>query len=110
MTLRGTSYTTNNSVVPLVDIEDTENALTCVSDLAGCCLNPNIGEWHYPNQTLVPTNNAIFGFYRNRGMAGQVFLRRRPSVLSPGGTYCCEVPTTSGGTDVETFCVFLQGQ
>ena len=107
MSLRGTTYTTNNSVILLDDVGDITNALECISDLSGCCRDPGRGEWLYPNGTQVPTDNTGHGFYRNRGMMGQVFLRRRSGITSPTGTYCCEAPTAASGSNDETFCAFL---
>ena len=111
LSLRGTTYTTNNSVILLDDVGDTSNALQCISDLNGCCLGrpgrPSRGQWYYPNGTQVRTNNTGDGFYRNRGSNGQVFLRRRSDITSPTGTYCCQVPTAASGSNDETFCAFL---
>ena len=107
LSLCGTNYTTNNSVILLDDVGDTSNALQCISDLSGCCLNPGRGQWYYPNGTQVPTDNTGHGFYRNRGSNGQVFLRRRSHITSPTGTYCCQVPTAANGSNDETFCAFL---
>ena len=106
MSLHGTTYTTNNSVILLDDIGDTSNALHCISDLSGCCVSPKKGQWLYPNETQVPNDATRHGFYRNRGMMGQVFLRRRDDITSPTGTYCCQVPTAASDSN-ETFCVFL---
>ena len=110
VTLRGTNYTTNNSVVLLDSIGDRDNALECITDLSGCCKGSGnaAGEWHYPNGTQVFDGSEQYGFYRNRERGGQVFLRKRSNITSPTGTYCCEVPTTaSGSNDAETFCAFL---
>ena len=107
LSLNGSTYTTNNTVVLMDRIGDTLNALECVSDLRGCCQNPNRGQWLYPNGTQVPTNNAGYGFYRNRGSMGQVFLRRRSHITSPTGTYCCQVPTAASVSNNEMFCTFL---
>ena len=107
LSLRGTTYTTNNSVILLDDVGDNSNVLQCISDLSGCCLGPGRGQWYYPNGTQVPTNANGYGFYRNRGSNGQVFLRRRSHITSPTGTYYCQVPTAASGSNDETFCVFL---
>ena len=108
LSLRGTTYTTNNSVILLDDVGvSTSNALQCISDLSGCCLNPGRGQWYYPNGTQVPIDGTGYGFYRNRESNGQVFLRRRSDTISPTGTYCCQVPTAASGSNDETFCAFL---
>ena len=101
-----TVYTTNNTVLMLDSIGDEdEEALICRTDLNRCCKGPQaVGEWFYPNGTRVPKDNGGYSFYRNRGAEGQVYLRRRHNVLSPLGTYCCEVPTSNGD---ETLCVIL---
>ena len=107
LSLRGTNYTTNNSLILLDDVGDTSNALQCISDLSGCCRDAGTGQWYYPNGTQVPTNHTGHGFYRNRGSNGQVFLRKRSHITSPTGTYCCQVPTAASGSNDETFCAFL---
>ena len=111
MTLRRTSYRTNNSVVLLDDIGDTSGALHCITDLDGCCVDPDQGEWYYPNGTEVSTG---YGFHTTRsirtmeqGGGGRVSLRRKAEVVSPTGTYCCQVLTATNGSNNDTFCVFL---
>ena len=99
--LKGTNYTTNNSVVLLDEIGDRNGALHCRTSLTGCCETK--GEWIYPNETQVPINSTGYGFYRTRGTT-RVTLRKRTETLSPTGIYCCKVPTSGSN---KTFCVFL---
>ena len=98
---------TNNTVLLLESIgEREEEALICRTDLTGCCSNLSLGHWFYPNRSEVPASDSGNSIYRDRGDAGQVFLRRH-NVLSPLGTYCCEVPTTGSGGSNGVICVFL---
>ena len=60
-----------------------------------------MGEWHYPNGSIVPGNGATEGrffFFRTRGdQDGTVNLFRRSNdIISPFGSYCCEIPDSSG--------------
>ena len=102
-------YTTNNSVVLLDSIGDTDNALECITDLSGCCRGSGnaVGQWYYPNGTQVFDGSKGYGFYCNRGKEGRVFLRKRSGITSPTGTYCCQVPTAGSGSNNVTFCAFL---
>ena len=98
----------NNSVIPITDIgvEETTTPLICNTDLRPCCripFDPNslIGEWHYPNGSIVPgngINEGRFFFFRTRGdQDGTVNLfRRNNDIISPFGWYCCEIPDSSG--------------
>ena len=108
--LNGMVYTNNNTMLLLDSIgEGDDNALFCRTDLRPCCYGSSgIGEWFYPNGSMVPIRKVGHSFYRNRRDEGRVFLRRRRNALSPLGTYCCKVPTgSSAGKKIETFCVFL---
>ena len=107
MHLRGTNYTTNNTVLLLDNIGSTSGALRCETDLEGCCVDKSAGQWLYPNGTEIPEENEIYGFYRLRKWNGRIFLRRNTTTVSPTGTYCCQVPTAADNTSDETFCVFL---
>ena len=106
MELASTVYTEENTVLLLDSIGEDEEALFCRTDLTGCCTNPNLGQWLFPNGTQMHNPNSGDSIYRSRKDTG-LALNRRHNVLSPLGTYCCELPTaSSGGSDV-TFCVSL---
>ena len=69
-----------------------------------------MGEWHYPNGTIVPGNGPNEGkyfFFRTRGLNdGTVNLfRRNRGIISPFGSYCCEIPDSSGVN--QTLCANL---
>ena len=111
--LGGTVYF-NNSVITISDI-GTEAALNtpsatplvCFTDYRPCCrgssfgVQPIVGEWHYPNGSMVPGNGPTegkFDFFRTRGLNdGTVNLFRRNSgITSPFGRYCCRgIPDNS---------------
>ena len=86
--------------VNITDIGEESNtsppfALLCETNLTACCRSPNAtGEWFFPNNSMVGTDDDGGGMYRNRGDS-IVRLNRRPGVTGPVGMYCCQVPTTS---------------
>ena len=90
----------NDSEVLLTDIGEGDNALLCLTDNTQCCRggdNPNgggLGEWYFPDGTLVPTGNNT-NIYRNRDLSA-VRLNRKNNAQSPIGVYRCEVPDASG--------------
>ena len=114
--LSGTVYV-NNSVIPITDIgvEGSITPLICNTDLRPCCRTPRdnsslMGEWHYPNGSVVPGNGPTEGkylFFRTRGENdGTVNLfRRNDDIISPFGSYCCEIPDSSGVN--QTLCANL---
>ena len=115
--LGGTIYF-NNSVISITDVgtEGTTTPLVCITDFRPCCRGqfagsqPILGEWHYPNGTMVPGNGPTEGkfyFFRTRGINdGTVNLYRRNSgVTSPSGSYCCEIPDTN--MDNQILCANL---
>ena len=83
----------NNSALPLIDIGEGTSALYCKTDKEECCGTvPNrFGQFYYPNGVQVPIASQQHGFYRNRG--DQIIrLNRREGIMSPTGTYQCEIP------------------
>ena len=69
-----------------------------------------MGEWYYPNGSIVPGNGPAEGkffFFRTRGdQDGTVNLfRRNNNIISPFGSYCCEIPDNSGVN--QTLCANL---
>ena len=108
--LSGTVYF-NNSVITIGNI-GTEATLTsplvCLTDFRPCCRGeysnqqPIVGEWHYPNGSMIPRNGPTEGkfyFFRTRGENdGTVNLFRRNSgITSPFGRYCCRgIPDNNG--------------
>ena len=94
--LRGTSYQ-NNSLVTLEDIGEVDDALLCVTDLTACCRPPYtgvigqtaIGNWFFPNGTILPSFWPQWNFYRDRGQMLVNMHRRRGGV---NGIYHCKIP------------------
>ena len=87
---------TNNSVIPITEIQETPNGLQCITDRRPCCANPlnRHGEWFFPDDGgVVPNQIGATSFYRNRGDDGTVNLNRLNSdVMMPTGRFCCVVP------------------
>ena len=64
-----------------------------------CCRganNPNggsLGEWYFPNGTIVPRpRDSPNGNLTRTGYTHQVRLNRRNNAMTPLGTYTCVVP------------------
>ena len=94
----------NNSVIPLTEIGEGDNALHCKTDKEECCgMVPNrFGKFYYPNGVRIPVARQQQGFYRSRG--DQIIrLNRREGVTSPTGTYRCEIPNA----DDETVTIYI---
>lgn len=112
LSLRGVRYT-NNSLIPITEVgtepnNPTNEAVQCITDLRPCCRQSGsglhqqnlmlMGQWYYPNKTLVPDNvgndSAIF---QTRGLNdGTISLfRASAEIISPTGSYCCEIPDTT---------------
>ncbi len=92
-------------------------SLTCSTDLTTCCRsqadnngNGGLGQWRYPNGSVILGNGASLtagdGFYIVRNAPQLIRLNRRENnnPFTPTGSYCCVVPTSDGET---TFCVNL---
>ena len=90
--LNGTTYQ-NNSLVTLEDIGENDTALLCMTNLTACCRTPYtdevLGNWFFPNETRVPSNNNNTDFYRD-GDQMVVRLKRRRDGMD--GIYRCEIP------------------
>ena len=71
-------------------------ALLCVTDRDGCCGAPSpVGEFYYPDGSMVNIRASGDSLYRNRGN-GFIRLNRRNNVLSPLGRYRCAIPDSNG--------------
>ena len=67
MDLEDTLYTTRRDQAPTNDrTAQHDSTLLCVTDLVDCCETQRLGNWYFPDGTLVPMN-AGFGFQSNRG-------------------------------------------
>ena len=107
----------NGESIPITDFGDgsTPNLdpLQCLTDNVNtaCCRDmdgANIGEWHFPNGTIIvrKSGNDNAPFTRNGG-AQTVFLNRRSYILGPTGPYECRVPDSEG--IVHTSIIYLIG-
>ena len=92
------------------DRSNTGSTLVCVTtniNTACCRANDNnahtnatagaVGEWYYPNSTLVPRPNGNVVDFARFGNTEQVRLGRLPDSTSPLGVYTCQVPEPSTG-------------
>ena len=80
---------------------DPRSSLVCNTSNVNthCCRgsdNPNggsLGEWYFPNGTIVPRRSASpDGDFTRTGFTHQVPLNRRNNAMTPLGTYTCVVP------------------
>ena len=101
--LSGT-VTPNHGYLLLKNIGEGSKALLCITNNTACCSRAQVpgggilGDWYYPNGTLVPNllinNQSLqWDFYRNRGPSVVRMHRRRGGVT---GIYRCEVPDANG--------------
>ena len=69
-----------------------------------CCRKrdgANVGEWHFPNGTIVPRNRHSGGSdFTRTGYKHQVRLNRMNDAMEPLGTYKCVVPREDGCGDM----------
>ena len=111
--LNGTTYQ-NNSCVTLEDIgEENDTALLCMTNFTACCRAPYtdengsaIGNWFFPNGTVVPSSGTHEDFYRTRGRMMVALNRRRGGV---DGIYSCEIPDSTNVTQTIYIGVYTGG-
>lgn len=100
--LNGTLYLPGDNLL-ISDIglsmqESPEFSLVCVTTNinAQCCRTQdggNVGEWFFPNGTMVPRNNGSRrAQFTRSGYTEQIRLNRRRNILSPTGDFTCKVP------------------
>ena len=86
-------------------ILDSGSALVCVTSEVNtrCCRRRdggNVGEWHFPNGTVVPRRRASpDGDFTRTGYTHQVRLNRMNDAMGPVGTYTCTVPDAENGKE-----------
>ena len=106
--LNGTTYQ-NNSLVTLENIGEGDAALLCLTDQPACCRPPYtgsaIGNWYFPNGTLVPNTAIQWDFHRTRGQMMVLMHRRRGGVT---GIYYCEIPDAMNVTQSIYIGVFTE--
>ena len=110
--LSGTTYQ-NNSCVTLEDIGEDDTALFCVTNLTTCCRPPytvenetGLGNWYFPNGTVVPSRGMQWDFHRTRGQMVVSMHRRRGGVA---GIYRCEIPDSTNVTQTIYIGVYTAG-
>ena len=97
LTLGGEIYRNGGNIIINEIGEGDDRALLCVTDLTQCCHSDEtggrgpLGEWFYPDRSLVRVKDSGVDIYRNRG-PGIVRLNRRNNATSPTGQFCCVVP------------------
>ena len=99
---------TSDEAIAITDIgvdsgADPGASLVCVTSNVNtqCCRTSdggNVGEWHFPNGTLVSHNSA--GNISRSSFTGQVRLNRRNNATLPTGIYECRVPAGNGTLQV----------
>ena len=108
--LRGRVYS-NNSVILITEIGQSNNGLQCVTDRMQCCQYPyGAGQWFYPNGGTVSSYYYYYyayyygeSFYRTRSDDSSVILYRYNSdIMSPTGLFCCMLPDARGNE--QTLC------
>jgi hypothetical protein len=107
LTLSGQVYS-NNSVITKAEITETANGLQCVTDKMPCCqTGSRVGEWHFPNGSVIPEQGSHTTFFVSRGDSGTVNLNYvdNSSISSTSGQFCCEVPDANGLS--QTQCALL---
>ena len=68
-----------------------------------------VGEWYYPNDTLVPRPSGHVVDFERIGHARQVRLARVASGSTPPlGVYTCEVPYLENGTNVSASVTLVE--
>ena len=104
----------NNSFVDFDDIpslflggggaQDSDNVLLCHTDLIQCCNavlvggGVSLGEWYYPNGTIIAFDSVGATFRRNRGQS-VVRLWRRDNPPERGRFHCCLLYTSPSPRD-----------
>ena len=111
--LRGTTYQ-NNSIVTLEDIGEWDDALLCITDQPVCCRHPYTGEigpllgnWYFPNETILPSFWPQWDFYRDRGQMMVNMHRRRGGV---NGIYHCVIPNAMNVTQTIYIGVYIHSK
>ena len=79
----------------LEDIGEEDGALLCMTNFTACCRPPytatksSLGNWFFPNGTVVPSSGTHGDFYRNRG---QMVVRLNRRSGGEDGIYRCVIP------------------
>jgi hypothetical protein len=92
--LNGTNYS-NSSTVLRTDIGEGADALLCTTD--HCCSTrySNTGQFYFPNNTRVPTQQNIgsSGYYKSTPIYLNISLNRQSENGILTGQFSCEIPS-----------------
>ena len=106
-TWRGNRYEPGDSIL-ITDIRlhdgnrSTGDSLVCVTTDVNtqCCTDVGgVGEWFFPNGTMVPRNNNTVSQIVRTGQTNQIRLNFRTRQKSPTGEYTCVVPETGSSVN-----------
>jgi hypothetical protein len=95
--LNGKLYS-NNSLVDLEEIGETNNALLCLTNKIDCCTNGSQGDWYNPEDNTTPitlTSDDSTSFYASKGRSN-VRLNKINVNNDKSGIYHCKIPDSSG--------------
>ena len=63
----------------------------------------SVGEWYFPNGTMVPRNGrAPSADFTRSGFTHQIRLNRKNNAMSPTGIYECRVPETASNASASS--------
>ena len=87
------------------------SSLVCISANVNtqCCGDSdggNVGEWFFPNGSMVPHYN-YYGDFTRSGFTQQVRLNRRNNAITPFGVYTCRVPDGRNGSVIHSANISL---
>ena len=93
--LKGVAYP-NGSTVLRTNIGEGDDALQCTTDSAACCVTQRVGEFYFPDGTVVPVSGQDITrtYYRDRGTKLIRLNRRSSGTIT--GEFLCEIPDASG--------------
>ena len=103
-TWRGNKYEPGDSIL-ITDVRvhhgdaGPGDSLVCVTTNVNtqCCADEGgVGEWLFPNGSMVPRNNYTVSQIVRTGRTNQVHLNFMTKQTSPIGEYTCVVPETDG--------------
>ncbi len=107
----GDSFLPNNKTKQV----DPGPSLVCVTSNVNtnCCRsadhggNGPVGNWLYPNGTIVLSNNPNIDFTRSFHFQKIRLNRKRTDVIFPTGVYTCMVPDSSNTATIHTATITL---
>ena len=107
--VRSTLYS-NNRAISLTDFGGSNGPLMCLTSLRECCRSSDtgvapLGNWIYPNGSVVPSRSSGNSLYRTRGPSA-VLLHRDNNVVSISGVFTCEIPDSNNMNTVLNAFVF----